>query len=487
MRSPRGVRGPGVRGVVPVAVVVALVTVLVSACSTVPGSGSPGTYAPAPDAELAVVNDGHTTFDQLVKNSISDVERFWQQSYPAVSNGKKYAPLKGALYSVDGANVTAEVKKNACLGRQPQGVVNNAFYCRLDDSVAWDRSPQHLLPVLGGNYGDFLTAMVFAHEFGHAIQERLGVFDTKLATIDTESQADCAAGAFVGWVIQGKARHTRVTPPALDSALVGYLQVRDPPPVSSAQISHGNGFDRLSAVQDGITKGPQFCYSPSYFDRRYTERPYTSDTDYLRGGNEPLQLVLDAGAKGGGLQPSLNAYWRTKATSIGKTWRDVKIAPADHPKCGASSATSQFAYCPDDNTVYYSRQAAEAAYNSVAALQVDRSTGAVQINAHQPGDYALGTLFVYGWGLAVRHQLFNRSLGDQSALVAATCYAGAYSASINVGNVTGFALSPADMDEATSTVLTVVPMDTVFGPRETTALQRIQYFTKGYFGGLRSC
>ena len=43
------------------------------------------------------------------------------------------------------------------------------------------------------------------------------------------------------------------------------------------------------------------------------------------------------------------------------------------------------------------------------------------------------------------------------------------------------------MDEATSAVIKLVPSDQAYGAQETTALQRIQRFTKGYFGGLQSC
>ncbi len=39
--------------------------------------------------------------------------------------------------------------------------------------------------------------------------------------------------------------------------------------------------------------GPTFCYAKSYFDRKFTERPFVSDTDYQSGGNETLAQVLN--------------------------------------------------------------------------------------------------------------------------------------------------------------------------------------------------
>lgn len=54
-------------------------------------------------------------------------------------------------------------------------------------------------------------------------------------------------------------------------------------------VSHGNGFDRLSAVADGVDKGVTYCFSKGYFaSRTFTERPFTRQSDYAAGGNEPL-------------------------------------------------------------------------------------------------------------------------------------------------------------------------------------------------------
>ena len=69
----------------------------------------------------------------------------------------------------------------------------------------------------------------------------------------------------------------------------------------------------------------------------------------------------------------------------------------------------------------------------------------------------------------------------------ALCFAGAYSEDINrqTGDATHqYILSPPDMDEATSAVLNLVNLDTAFGARGTTGLQRVQQFVAGYGGGL---
>jgi hypothetical protein len=138
--------------------------------------------------------------------------------------------------------------------------------------------------------------------------------------------------------------------------------------------------------------------------------------------------------------------------------------------------------------VYFDDAFARQAYNSLPDKRIQPSTGQVQLVDNAPADYALGTLFVYGWGMAVRAQLFNASTNDKAALLAASCYSGAFTSSINSDNVpTGFQLSPPDMDEATAAVIKLVPLDQAYGARGSTALDRIQAFTTGYFGGLAAC
>jgi predicted metalloprotease len=447
-----------------------------------------------PNAAVSVVNDGHTRFDQQVKNAIADVQAFWRTNYPRVSGGRPYPQLRGGIYSVDGAKVSGALTRNACLRQDPTAAENNAFYCSADDSVVYDRNPDHLVAQLGDKYGSFIIAAVIAHEWGHAIQQRLGIFDSAGSqagppTIFTETQADCASGAFIATAQQGRTAHVSVDEQELENTLLGYLQVRDPPPVSEEQISHGNGFDRLSAMADGIAHGVSFCFGQQFDQRQFTERPFTTESDYLQRGNLPYEQIIDptpASPDQSSLQVVLNSFWTQAASSVDKPWKDVEVQQTSDPKC-PDAATSDFDYCPSDNVVYFTDQFARQSYNSLPDKRLDRSTGKVTLTDNAPADYSLGTLFVYGWSMAVRSQLFHAPIDDEDALLAASCYSGAFTASINTGQSTGFQLSPPDMDEATSAVIKLVPSDRAYGAHGTTALQRIQRFTQGYFGGLRAC
>lgn len=442
------------------------VLALTGCSATIAGSGKAALPPVAPDARVDIVNDGDTPFDRLAGNAIADVTAFWEKTYPELSGGEKYPELDGGVYSVDPKDINSAARRNDCVRRAPDAIEDNAFYCTLDDSIAYSRTG--FVPELADRYGDFFAAMMFAHEMGHAIQHRLDIADpSKLIILET--QADCFAGAFLGSVLELQAPHWRVSPGQVNEVLVGYIQLRDPEGTSQQdEGSHGNGFDRLSAVADGINHGATFC-TKNWDDRQFTERPYTSETDYANSGNLPLAEILDESKlpSGGGLQTDLNDFWEQKAQSIGKTFEPVKFAVVDRVPC-AGDSSAQFAYCPDDNTVAITQDLAEKAYGA--------------------GDFALGALISYGWGMAVRHQLFGRDLSDADALLAAACYTGAYSADINVADAPrNFVLSPPDMDEATVASLTMVGSSLTFGDRGTTGLDRISAFNKGYFSGLSGC
>jgi len=162
-----------------------LATLVLTGCTSIV-SGQNVAPPVAPNSNLTVVGDSGNAFDQIVKNSLDDVLAFWRKVYPSVSGGKQLPELKGKLYSVDGAHPGAEAKQNGCINKAgADAVVDNAFYCELDDSIAWDRNAKHLVPALGAKYGPLLVAMVFAHEFGHAVQQRLGLFDQRAAEFRT--------------------------------------------------------------------------------------------------------------------------------------------------------------------------------------------------------------------------------------------------------------------------------------------------------------
>ena len=121
--------------------------------------------------------------------------------------------------------------------------------------MAWDA--QTLFPRLTEQFGEFAPALVLAHEWGHVIQGRIG-FET-YQTVYLEQQADCFAGAWAAHVASD-ASDLQLSASDLDRALAGLLQLSDPVGIDgSQQGAHGNGFDRVSAFQDGVENGAASC------------------------------------------------------------------------------------------------------------------------------------------------------------------------------------------------------------------------------------
>ena len=123
--------------------------------------------------------------NDTVTASLRDVERFWTGAFPDIADGQKFQPVQGGYFPY-----TKQDPPPACGGQQA-GYEPNAFYCPPDDFIAWDA--QTLIPELQSTYGPLLVGVVVAHEYGHAIQARIG--PSRQPTVVLEQQADCYAGA----------------------------------------------------------------------------------------------------------------------------------------------------------------------------------------------------------------------------------------------------------------------------------------------------
>ena len=130
-----------------------------------------------------------------------------------------------------------------------------AAYCPADDTIyisekfasdiysgALDQALPGSSQGYGGTVGDFAVAYIVAHEYGHQIQDELGLFEqygNQVPTSAFELQADCYAGTWANSAYQDNRLEDGDVQEALDAALaVGDFDANDPPttaPPSSAR------------------------------------------------------------------------------------------------------------------------------------------------------------------------------------------------------------------------------------------------------------
>ncbi|MCC8245864.1 neutral zinc metallopeptidase [Saccharothrix luteola] len=303
-------------------------------------TGESGAKPGVPDADLQVENADGGEMDRLAINALADVEEYWAEQLPA-RFGKEFEPVK-RLVSYDSNGKGVEICRTNTAG------VANAFYCSLDDSIAWDRG--ELLPMLDDAFGPMSVVTVLAHEMGHAIQYKLGDIggiNQATPSIIKEQQADCYAGNFFRWVAEGKAKHFRIsTGPGLNQVLATMFFIRDAAGTSAEkQGAHGSAFDRVSAFQFGFAGDPSRCaeIDEAEIKARITQQKFDSqDQDTGQGkGN----LKVDDKRSLDLLEESLHAAFKDAAAT------PPALSTSSSAECPDGGDTSPAAYCPATNSI----------------------------------------------------------------------------------------------------------------------------------------
>ncbi len=198
--------------------------------------------------------------DTAVAAVLADLQDYWteQDAIDPVPGQPAFRPPRGGYVSADS---TDPADGTALCITDAADLVGNAYYCQGDDGIVFDSAT--LVPVLLGSYGSAALVAAIAHEFGHAVQDRLGppAPDGRPApTILVEAQADCAAGAFLAWVAAGNAARSRIPADSLLRAVSPTADFRDavdlPPDDPSA---HGLGLDRITFLLTGFHGGLPAC------------------------------------------------------------------------------------------------------------------------------------------------------------------------------------------------------------------------------------
>ncbi len=412
------------------------------------------------------------TPNEVVELSIADIQAFWTEEMPAVY-GVPYEPITGGLHPYSS---TTDPPKCGNIRPSWQEVAGNAFYCDKSDLVAWDE--EGLIPNLNNQFGSFAVALVFAHEFGHAIQGRnrdLG----KHKTIITEQQADCFAGAWTKHVADGKSQKLELQPGALEGGMAALIDLRDPPGEITAVEAgaHGTAFDRINAFQTGFDGGAKACQPLIETPLPVSEVRFSDPEERSSGGNlEPSQLLE--------LMPQLlNDYWKAGAEATGLKFEPISdLKPYDrgdsvtcnNKKLSPEAIANEMFVCVPDSYVAFDKALATAVYKKI-------------------GDWGLATLLAKQWVAAVQAQ---NGVDDSTrvALLEGACFTGSFSRAVVDGvnaKVDGqegtFHLSPGDLDEAVITFLTFSDVGQPGDKNAVTAFEKVKVFRGGFFDGEKSC
>jgi predicted metalloprotease len=290
---------------------------------------------------------------------------------------------------------------------------------------------------------------------------------TPPSSIATETQADCFAGAWSGWVAAGKAQHSRLDQSDLDQLLAGYFLLRDPVGTGAGrQQAHGSFFDRVSAFQEGFDDGATACRDHFGRDRVFTAGTFTDEELGRRNPSDaPYSEVI------GIVEESLPGVWEQAFRDVfKKPFSAPQLQPFDGeaPPC-ADDPGRDLVYCSDKKLVGYD--------------ETDLTRPALD----EIGDFAVATAISLPYGESVRDQL-GRSTDDQKAVRSTVCLSGWYTAKLfNKQGGTNAQLSPGDVDEAVSFLLTYAGNAQVIPDVGLTGFQLVDLFRNGFVRGLSAC
>ncbi len=158
----------------------------------IPGTGGTGggPLEPLPPAQA---QPGSPTADpdeqrlaEFVTFLVTDIQNAWQDVFQR--SGEQYQPTRLVLFTQSTVSDCGAASS-----------ATGPFYCPRDSKVYVDLSFFRELRSRFGAAGDFAQAYVIAHEFGHHVQNILGINDkvqTREDSIKLELQADCLAGVW---------------------------------------------------------------------------------------------------------------------------------------------------------------------------------------------------------------------------------------------------------------------------------------------------
>lgn len=211
--------------------------------------------------------DANERQDCAIVGYVNSIQTFWSDAF--AEYGAEYTPATTVLFS--GATQAACGYASGASG---------PFYCPQDQGIYLDLAFfDELERRFGMKGGPFAEAYILAHEYGHHVQDLLGILEISNSSgpnsmsVYTELQADCLAGIWVNHAVEtgyiSQITNEEITQ-SLDAATkVGDDQIQRAQQgyVSPESWTHGSSEQRYNALLDGLQSGDiNTCETPGWTD-----------------------------------------------------------------------------------------------------------------------------------------------------------------------------------------------------------------------------